>query len=117
MRASQAFPAKYLKAADVKAKPIVTVISHLAQEKVGKGSDAEEKHVLYFEDQKPLVLNRTNWDTLEEAFGDSDDWPSNKVRVKCARTQFQGKPTDGIRLDPIVPKPAAKDELNDEIAL
>jgi hypothetical protein len=117
MRATEAFPAKYLKAADVKAKPIVTVISRLAQEKVGKGSDAEEKHVLYFEDQKPLVLNRTNWDTLEEAFGDSDDWPGNKVKLRSARTQYQGKSVDGLRVEAIVPKPAPKGEPNDEISL
>src|SRR5260370_37557788 len=117
MRASQAFPAKYLKAADVKAKPIVTAISHLAQEMVGKGPEAEEKHILYFEDQKPLVLNRTNWDTLEEAFGDSDDWSGQKVKIRCARTQYQGKATDGIRLEAIVPKPALKDDLNDEITV
>ena len=117
MRANEAFPAKYLKATDVKAKPIVTVISHLAQEKVGKGSDAEEKHVLHFEDQKPLVLNRTNWDTLEEAFGDSDDWPGNKVKLRSVRTQYQGKSVDGLRVEAIIPKPAPKDEPNDDIAL
>ena len=115
MRSDKAFPSKYLKAADVKAKPIVTVISHLAQEVVGQGQDAKEKHVLHFEDQKPLVLNLTNWDTLEEVLGDSDDWPGQKVKIRCARTQFQGKATDGIRLEAIVPKPALKDDLNDEI--
>ena len=109
MRAHKAFPSKYLKAADVKAKPIVTVISHLAQEMVGQGQDQKEKHVLYFVDQKPLVLNRTNWDELEEAFGDSDDWPHNKVKLRCARTQYQGKPVDCVRLA------AIKDDLNDEI--
>ena len=115
MRANQAFPSKYLKSSDVKEKPRVAVISHLAQEMVGQGQDAKEKHVLHFEDQKPLVLNRTNWDALEEAFGDSDDWPGQKVKIRCARTQFQGKATDGIRLEAIVPKPALKDDLNDEI--
>jgi hypothetical protein len=115
MRANDAFPSKYMKAADVKAKPIVTVISHLAQEMVGQGQDQKEKHVLHFEDQKPLVLNRTNWDTLEEAFGDSDDWPGHKVRLRSARTQYQGKSVDGLRVEAIVPKPALKDDLNDEL--
>jgi hypothetical protein len=115
MRASDAFPSKYLKAADVKATPIITVISHLAQEMVGQGQDQKEKHVLHFEDQKPLVLNRTNWDTLEEAFGDSDIWPGHKVRLRSARTQYQGKSVDGLRVEAIVPKPALKDDLNDEL--
>jgi hypothetical protein len=89
MRANEAFPAKYLNAAAVKAKPIVTVISHLAQETVGQGQDAKEKHILYFEDQKPLVLNRTNWDTLEEAYGDSDNWPGNKAAQRSHQISGQ----------------------------
>ena len=117
MRASEAFPSKYLKAADVKERPIIAVISHIAQEEVGKGADAEQKYVIHFENAKPMVLNRTNWDALEEAFGDSDDWTAHKVRIKCARTQFQGKPVDGVRLEPITPKPALKDDLNDEIPI
>ena len=65
---------------------------------------------------KPMVLNRTNWEALEEAFGDSDDWPGHKVQDQVRlKTQFQGKPVDGIRLEPIVAKPAPKDELNDEV--
>jgi hypothetical protein len=115
MRASTAFPSKYLKSSDVKERPRIATISHLAQEVVGQGQDAKEKHVLHFEEGKPMVLNRTNWDSLEEAFGDSEDWPGHKVKIKCVRTQFQGKATDGIRLEPIVPKPAPKDDLNDAI--
>jgi hypothetical protein len=115
MRANEAFPGKLLKSSDVKDRPLVAVISHIAQEKVGKGADAEQKHVLHFENGKPMVLNRTNWDALEDAFGDSDDWAGHKVKIKCARTQFQGKAVDGIRLEPIVPKPAPKDDPDDAI--
>jgi hypothetical protein len=116
MRAHEAFPGKYLKSADVKERPRIAVISHIEHEKVGKGADAEEKYVLYFEgDNKPMVLNRTNWDTLEDAFGDSNDWTGHKVKIKTARTQFQGKSIDGIRVEAIVPKPAASEELNDSL--
>ena len=124
MRSHKAFQSKYIKAADVKAKPIVAVISHLAQEAVGQGQDQKEKHVLYFENGKPLVLNRTNWETLEEAFGDSDDWPGSKIKLYAARTQFQGKFVDAVRVQTITPKPAPKpvqpvleDELDDEVAI
>jgi hypothetical protein len=116
MRSKDAFPSKYLKSADVKERPCVAVISHVARETVGQGQDAKEKLVLHFEDDnKPMVLNRTNWDALEEAFGDSDDWPGHKVKIRCARTHYQGKATDGIRLEAIVGKPASKEELADEI--
>jgi hypothetical protein len=114
MRASDAFPSKYLKSSDVKAKAKIATISSLETEAVGQ--DKEEKPVLYFEgDVKPMVVNRTNFEELEAAFGDSDEWPGHKVEIYCAPTSYQGKRVDGIRLKPIVPKPAAKDELNDEI--
>jgi hypothetical protein len=115
LRKHEAFPSKYLKAADVKERPLTATISRLEQEVVGQGQDAKKKHVLYYEDGKPMVLNATNWSALEEAFGDSDDWPGHKTRIICVETSFQGKATDGVRLRPIVPKPALKDDLNDEI--
>jgi hypothetical protein len=109
-----AFPAKFKKAADVKAKPLFAIISHVEMELVGQGQDQKQKPVLYFEDdEKPMVLNRTNFEALEDAFGDSDDWPGHKVKIKCERTKFQGKTVDGLRIDPIVTKPAAKDDFSD----
>src|SRR5262245_6999399 len=120
MRASDAFPSKYVKAADVKAKSIIAVISHVAQEKVGQGQDQKEKLILHFEgDNKPLVINRTNWESLEDAFGDSDEWAGHKIKLYAARTQYQGKMVDAVRVQPIATKPAAKaaaeDEFNDEM--
>jgi hypothetical protein len=39
------------------------------------------------------------------------------VKIFCTKTQYQGKATDGIRLQPIVPKPAAKPAADDPNAL
>ena len=113
MRAHDAFPSTYLKSADVKAKPLVATISHMEMETVGQGQDQKEKPVLHLEDGKPMVLNRTNFEALEEAFGDSDDWPGHKIKIKCERTKYQGKTVDGLRIDPIVAKPAPAAESND----
>ena len=110
MRKNDAFPAKFLKSVDAKTKPIFATISHMELELVGQGADQKKKPVLYLEDQKPMVLNATNWESLEEAFGDSDDWPGHKIKIKCERTQYQGKTTDGLRIEPIVAKPGPKDE-------
>jgi hypothetical protein len=116
MRASDAFPSTYLKASDVKAKALVATIDRLETEQVGQ--DKATKPVLYFENgDKPMVINRTNFEALEEAFGDSDDWPGHKIKIFCAPTQYQGKRVDGIRVTPIVPKPALKDDLDDEITV
>jgi hypothetical protein len=113
MRSNEAFPSKYLKSADAKAAPIVATISCLEQEPVGP--EKEEKCVLRLEGQKSLVLNRTNFEAIEEAFGDSDDWPGHKIKIRCVKTHYAGKPVDGLRVEPIVAKPAPKGELNDEI--
>jgi hypothetical protein len=115
MRTSDAFPSNYLKSADVKTKQQIATISHLEIEEVGQ--DKEEKPVLHFEDGvRPLIVNKTNFETLEEAFGDSDDWAGHKIKIFCARTTFGGKKVDGIRVEAIAPKPALKDDLKDEVA-
>jgi hypothetical protein len=116
MGASDVFKSQYLKSSDVKAKAKIATISNLEVEAVGQ--DKKEKPVLYFEDDlRPMVCNKTNFETIEEAFGDSDNWPGQKIKIFCARTTFQGKKTDGIRVEPIIPKPALKDDLDDEVTV
>jgi hypothetical protein len=115
MRKNEAFPAKFLKSADAKTKPIFATISHMEMETVGQGADQKKKPVLYLEDRKPMVLNATNWESLEAAFGDSNDWSGYKIKIKCERTQFQGRTTDGLRIEPIIVKHAPTNELNDKI--
>jgi hypothetical protein len=115
MKLSDAFPSRYLQTATVKAKPIVATIGHLTMEAVGHGAEQKQKPVLHLEGQKPLVLNRTNFEALADAFGDSDEWSGHKIKVYAARTQYAGKSMDGLRVEPIVPKPALKDDLNDQI--
>jgi len=117
MRSSDAFPSKYLKSADVKAKAMVAVISNVEMETVGQGPDQKQKPVLYLEGQKPIVLNRTNFEAIEFALGDTEQWRGHKIKIWCAPTRFQGNAVDGIRVEPIVPKPALKDEPNDEISI
>src|SRR5262249_8565103 len=115
MRSSDAYPSKYLKSADVKAKHMIATISCVAMEAVGQ--DKKEKPVIYLETGKPIVCNRTNFEAIEDAFGDSDDWAGKKIKIFGARTRYKGKRLDGIRVEPIVTKPPLKDDLDDEITL
>jgi hypothetical protein len=116
MRVTSLF-GSYLKSSDAKDAPIVATISHVAVESVGQGADQEMKPVLHFEGQvKPMVLNKTNAVKLEQALGDeSDGWSGHKVKIRVVETSYGGKPVDGLRVEPIAVKPAAKAELNDEI--
>ena len=41
--------------------------------------------------------------------------PGHKIKIYCVKTQYQGKTVDGLRIEPIVPKPAPKS--NDEISV
>jgi hypothetical protein len=59
MRKNEAFPAKFLKSADAKTKPIFATISHMEMELVGQGTDQKKKPVLCLEEHKPIVLNAT----------------------------------------------------------
>ena len=107
---------RYLQTATVKAQPIVATISKLEMETVGQGAEAKTKPVLYLENEKPIVLNASNLETLSDAFGDDTDaWVGHKIKIRCVKTQFQGKTVDGLRVEPIVPKPALKDALSDEV--
>jgi hypothetical protein len=117
MRKSDVFPRKYQQSADIKIKPIVATISHVQVETIGQGADQKEKPVLYLENEKPMVLNATNWDSLEDAFGDSDNWTGHNIRIKCTRVNFGGKTVDGLRIEPIKPKPAAKVDIDDEVEI
>jgi hypothetical protein len=114
MKSTDAFPSKFMKSADVKTAPMVAIVSYVTQETVGQ--DKRTKPVIYLEHGKPIVCNKTNFEAIEAAFGDSDNWPGHKIKIYCAATSFQGKRVDGIRIDPIVPKPAPRGgDLNDEV--
>jgi hypothetical protein len=109
---------RYFQTATAKAQPIVATISNVEMETVGQGAEAKTKPVLYLENEKPLVLNASNLETLSDAFGDDTDaWPGHRIKIRCVKTQFQGKTVDGLRVEPIVPKPALKEEMGDEISL
>ena len=85
MRASDM--SRYLKSADVKTKQKIATIAYLVEaEEVGQ--DKRKKPVLYFEDgAKPMVMNLVNFETIEAAFGDSNDWPGHKIIESFAPRQ------------------------------
>jgi hypothetical protein len=114
MRKQDVFPSKYTKATDLEDGEITVVIASVAMEEIGE--DKERKPVVYFEgDTKPVVLNATNWDRLEFAFGDSDNWPGKKVTLYTELVKYQGRSMLGIRMRPVVPKKPPKEELSDEV--
>jgi hypothetical protein len=125
---SEAFPSRFLKASDLQGGPVVGTIKLAELEKI-KGYDGREqaKIVIYFARAlKPLVLNRTNAESIMDISGadDTESWPGTKIELYTIPVTFNGKTSDGIRIrrpDAPKPKKAAPPpqtlgaEMNDEI--
>lgn len=103
MKSSDIFPSKYLRAADLNgAEPIVT-IDRVVTETLGD----ESKPVMYFKGKdKGLVMNKTNWNAVEELTGedDSDNWKGTGIKLVTVKVEFQGKRVPAIRIEQGVPK-------------
>ncbi len=54
-------------------------------------------------------MNKTNWDALEDAYGDSDDWTGHPAILFTMKTQNPaGATVDGIRIRAKKAKPIPK---------
>ena len=114
---SDAFPSKYLKAADLAGGPVIATIKLADLEKI-KGFDGKEtaKVVVYFlKKLKPLILNRTNFEAIGDICGsfDSDDFGGTKVEVFTQKVSGPNGIVDGVRVRPsgqmdLIPEPKPK---------
>lgn len=130
MLISAEFPSRYVKAADLGGREIKVIMQNVEREKLGD----DMKLVLYFKGKdRGLVLNKTNSNTIVDAYGDdTDDWFDQPLIMFSVMVDFQGKVGPAIRVR--VPtakdnKPARRDpissgtsdfpgdtELNDDIS-
>lgn len=101
---SQAFPSKFMSKDDVAQGPRRLVVADARMETI-KGQDNgadEDKAVLYFQeaDAKPMILNQTNWLTIEDAYGsDTDGWVGKPIEVyHDSGVMYGGKRTGGTRV-------------------
>lgn len=104
-RVSDMIPSKYLKASDFE-DPRILTIADVKEEVLGRGVDAENKWVLYFaEEEKGLVLNKTNINTIADLYGDdTDDWENKKITLFQTQVDMQGKQVDAVRIRNKPPK-------------
>ena len=100
IRMSEAFPSKFLSAADLQGREVSVIIEKVVIETVGQGDDAGPKPIVYFKGkQKGLVLNKTNAGEISHAFGDdSDDWIGGEIIIFPTRVDLGGKMVDAIRV-------------------
>jgi hypothetical protein len=95
MNIEEAFPSKYLKAADLQGQSVVAKMATVRQEKVGD----DQKIILYFVGkEKGVVLNKTNKNTIVGLYGtETDEWTGQPIEMFAALVDFQGKQTEAIR--------------------
>jgi hypothetical protein len=95
MKISEEFPSKYLKSSDLKGNEVRVTMANVEREEIGQ----DKKLVLYFKGkEKGMVLNKTNANTIGDFYGDdSDDWYDQPLILFAIRTEYQGKPVDGLR--------------------
>ena len=109
MKLNDAFPSKYLKAADLNGGRVTVQINTVEMETLGD----ESKPVVYFVNKaKGMVLNRINAQTIAAIAGsdDTDDWHGTAVRLYATPVLFQGKMVPSIRVEaaPQAAKPAPR---------
>ena len=100
MKRSEAFPSKYLSKDDVQ-MPIVVTVAGVKPEILKSDNGEEQKPVMYFSDNdKPLILNNTNWMTMEDWWGDdSERWLGKKIELYFEpNIMFGNKRVGGVRV-------------------
>ena len=112
MNINQAFPSKYLKAADLQGRSYTMVIGHVSMENVGTDQSQEVKPILYLRGaHKGIVLNKTNAEALSIPLGpETDAWPGHTVEIFSMPVMGPNGMTVGIRMRAVVagvPQPGA----------
>lgn len=97
MNINEAYPTKYLGAADLQGRQVKVTIEDVTRETVGD----DIKPVIYFRGkQKSLVLNKTNAMRIADVLGsgETDHWIGKDIWLHTERVDFQGKRTDAVRV-------------------
>ncbi|MCZ6495911.1 MAG: hypothetical protein O6924_07005 [Alphaproteobacteria bacterium] len=95
---NEAFPSKWLKAADLKSRTIKLKINKVVLEEIGQ--DKRVKPVIYFDaTEKGLVCNKINALTIAAEAGDEmDDWAGRELELFSQMVPFQGQNVPSIRV-------------------
>jgi len=105
------YGSKYLGAVDVGDKKIRTRMGKVRKETMQQqgGKPERAKFVIYLTTiDKPMVLNATNKNALVDKLGRVPaNWVNADVGLYTENTQFQGKPTKGLRLRVLGPAKTA----------
>jgi hypothetical protein len=103
MKIFDAFPSKYLKAADLQGNQIKAIMEHVMMEEIKDPKDPDDAKVLpvlYFRGvPKGLVLNKTNAKAIALGYGqETEDWRDKPLILFSAVVEAFGDTMDAIRV-------------------
>ena len=92
----EVYPSKYVSAEDLDGKDVVLTIKDVIREQLQDGM----KPVVQSEETEKLwILNRTNFKTIAELYGEnSDDWLGHKVQIYPTEVAFGSEMKLAIRV-------------------
>jgi len=116
MRMRDALPGRYLSGDDLDGEVIVT-IDRIVMESFRDPRTRQEsrKPVMYFQRAKRgLIINRTNWRTVADLYGDeSDNWVGKRIALVSMMVDAYGKQTKAVRVRPTrPPEPRARNDVS-----
>lgn len=101
MKSGDIFQSNYLKKEDI-LTPTRLTIDRIEAEMIAADDGKEKKAVAHWRGSnlKPMIVNKGNWITLSDAYGDeSDGWVGHQVEVYVdPSVMFGGKRVGGLRL-------------------
>lgn len=86
---------------------ILTIKSVAVEEITGEKGLKDQGMVIQFkEDQKPMILNRTNAKSISKLAGSSfiEDWSGTRIQLFATTTRFGGDTVECLRIRPFAPK-------------
>jgi len=101
MRMRDALPGRYLSGDDLDDEVIVTIDRVVMESFRDPRTRVEtRKPVMYFQRAKRgLIVNRTNWRTVADLYGDeSDNWTGKRIVLAPAMVDAYGKQTKAVRV-------------------
>jgi hypothetical protein len=108
MKSGDVFPSNTLSADDLMkdGKPAIwrVTIAKLSMTNFQGDKNEKQKRVIHFkETEKSMILNSTNWHTIEKITGldDDDNWPGHKIELFRTMVEFKGDMVPAIRIRPV----------------
>ncbi len=101
MKTGDAYPSKYLAAADLDGRDITVTIDSVELESIGQGQNKESKLVITMKGKdKSFVVNKTNAKTITKVLGtdETDDWVGQKIIIGPREVEFQGEMIWSLRV-------------------